>query len=229
MIPQDVLQKVFFLKKGDGVGTCFLVSIENRDYLVTAKHIFPDCAHNEKVNFEIFHETGWNRFEAVAKCHKNQIIDIVVLDIDKSDVKNQSFTLGNRNCSISQDCFFLGFPFGRKMDDSDAFAANNGFPLPFVKKAVVSSMVTDTSGATQIFLDGHNNPGFSGGPVVIVDLVESNVSKENKMRIVGVISAYVVDPKEIRTPFGDLVIRENSGIVISYSFEHVFEILGVKV
>ena len=78
---------------------------------------------------------------------------------------------------------------------------------------------------TQIFLDGHNNPGFSGGPVVITNL--GNESK-HKMRIIGVISAYLNEEKVIKTPYGDFKNRENSGIVVSYAFDHVFEIIKKK-
>jgi hypothetical protein len=34
---------------------------------------------------------------------------------------------------------------------------NRNFPLPFVKKALLSAMANG-----YYYLDGHNNPGFSG-------------------------------------------------------------------
>lgn len=99
---------------------------------------------------------------------------------------------------------------------------NRGFPIPFVKKGIISSFITDSLGTTQIFLDGHNNPGFSGGPVVVTNF--GNETK-HKMRIIGIVSAYLNENKITKTPIGDFVNKENSGIVLTYAFDHVFEIL----
>ena len=79
--------------------------------------------------------------------------------------------------------------------------------MPFVKKGIVSCM-----SGSRIFLDGHNNPGFSGGPVVF--------AKANGLdyKIGGVISGYkasknpVVDPKRIPSYAH---VYENTGIVIA--------------
>ena len=79
-----------------------------------------------------------------------------------------------------QDAYFLGFPYGLKSEYEDF---NNNFPVPFVKKAIVSSLDTDKDCNRQIiFLDGHNNPGFSGGPVVFTEL------RKNVYKVVSVIS-----------------------------------------
>lgn len=77
---------------------------------------------------------------------------------------------------------------------------------------------------TQIFLDGHNNPGFSGGPVVITN----HENGKTRMQIIGIVSAYLNEEKIIKTPLGDFKNSENSGIVLSYAFDHVFEIIKRK-
>lgn len=221
MIPQNILQKVFLIKFENKTGTSFLVSIEKKDYLVTAKHLFQDSLKsNSPVVVEIFQNDKWIKIKSNLLLHENKSIDIAVLDIHSSDIKELSFDLGGKNYYLSQDCFFLGFPFGLKMKDD--LGNNRGFPIPFVKKGIISSFISDTSGVTQIFLDGHNNPGFSGGPVVVNNL--DNDTK-HKMRIIGVVSAYLVDKKTIKTPIGNFENNENSGIVLTYSFDHVFEIV----
>ena len=48
------------------------------------------------------------------------------------------------------------------------------------------------------------------------------------MRIIGIASAYLNEEKVIKTPYGDLKNRENSGIVLSYAFDHVFDIIDRK-
>ncbi len=61
--------------------------------------------------------------------------------------------------ALSQDAFFLGYPFGMGtyIHEVQAWA--------FVKKGIISSF-GKLGGVRRIFLDGMNNPGFSGGPVV---------------------------------------------------------------
>lgn len=222
MISRGILSQVYFIKAGANTGTCFAVSIEDNDYLVTAKHLFSDTLINKsKVNVSIFKDDRWINFDVVYLCHQNSNIDIAVLDLKSNDLKGNDFLIGGDEYYLSQDCFFLGFPFGMKMEDNKA-VMNRGFPLPFVKKGIISGFMVEPNIMTQIFLDGHNNPGFSGGPVVIVNNAEVD---ERKIKIIGVVSAYLNDSKVIRTPMGDFINNENSGIVLSYGFIHVNEII----
>lgn len=68
----------------------------------------------------------------------------------------------------------------------------------------------------QVYLDGHNNPGFSGGPVLVAD-------GQAIPSVIGVISAYHFERKEVKrhNRHGDSktsdYVEENSGIVISYN------------
>lgn len=226
MVPNEILQTVFLIKHAGNSGTCFLVSIDSNDYLITAKHLFPDStAFNSTVDIEIYNNQGWKKFKPNILFHDNPSIDIAVLNLKSNDFKHMAFDVGSKNYYLSQDCFFLGFPFNLKMDDDATGTINRGFPIPFVKKGIISLFVSDSTKMTQIFLDGHNNPGFSGGPVVIKNFGNES---QNNMRIIGVISAYLNEEKVIMTPYGPFKNRENSGIVLTYAFDHVFEIVKRK-
>lgn len=218
MVTNDILQNVFQIKYGDRVGTCFRISYNDKDYLVTAKHLFGVKANRSHIEFEVFKDTGWLKINGIFFEHGNNNIDIAVIGLNTNQLQVNRFNLKG-SYSLSQECYFLGFPFDLKMDSG---ALNEGFPIPFVKAGIISSFITDSLDMTLIFLDGHNNPGFSGGPVVISDLSRPS---ENKMSIIGVVSAYINEEKKIKTPFGEISNQENSGIVISYSIKHVFEIL----
>lgn len=225
MIPNEILKKVFLLKYGSNTGTCFLVSINSNDYLITAKHIFSNTlSFNASIEIEILRNDGWVKLTPTLLTHENPNIDIAVLDLNTKDPNESLFDIGSKNYYLSQECFFLGFPFGLKIDDNEG-NINNGFPLPFVKKGIISAFISDSTKMTQIFLDGHNNPGFSGGPVVITNYGSDN---KHKMRIIGVISAYLNEEKIVKTPLGDFKNKENSGIVLCYAFDHVFEIIKRK-
>lgn len=221
MVTSNVLQNVFLIKYMGHTGTCFRISFNNEDYLITAKHLFGDQELRSKIEFEILKDSGWITVNAIILEHENSNIDIAVLSLKTNQLQENKFNLKG-HYFLSQECFFLGFPFGLKMDSKEL---NGGYPIPFVKAGIISAFKTDSLGMTQIFLDGHNNPGFSGGPVVVID--QSN-PRENKMNIIGIISAYFNEEKKITTPFGEIANKENSGIVISYSIKHVFEIIERK-
>jgi len=222
MVTSDILQNVFLIKYGNEFGTCFRISFDNEDYLITAKHLFNATQHNSIVEFEILKDTGWIKLMATFFEHENNDIDIAVLALKTNQIKENKFNLKG-SYYLSQECFFLGFPFGLKMDSGNL---NSEFPIPFVKGGIISSFITDSlKNMTRIFIDGHNNPGFSGGPVVVKD---QSTPGENKMSIIAVVSAYLNEKKKIKTPYGEISNQENSGIVISYSIKHVFEILERK-
>jgi hypothetical protein len=72
-----------------------------------------------------------------------------------------------------------------------------------------------------VFLDGHNNPGFSGGPVVFHDAIN------DRFRIISVISGYL---KKSLMPLKDNPPTEynlsfNSGIIITTGIEHAFSLI----
>ena len=102
----------------------------------------------------------------------------------------------------------MGFPyFGAIKSGCEEF--NRGFPIPFVKKAIVSAINNPV-----IYLDGHNNPGFSGGPLVFWDYAEK------RRKIMGVISGYYPH----RIPGTDY--PENSGIGIAYNIQYAKDLIN---
>ena len=223
MVPNEILQSVFMIKYGTQMGSSIYVSIDNSDYLVTAKHLFANVPNKTEVDIEIIKDNGLLKFKPTLLIHDNILIDIAVLDLKTNNLKEIRFDIGSKGYSLSQDSYFVGFPFGLKMDNIPA-SINSGFPLPFVKKGIISGFITSNS-VTQIFLDGHNNKGFSGGPVVIENIGSTS---KNKMHVIGIVSSYLDEKKIIKTPFGDIPNSENTGIVLSYAFDHVFEIIKKK-
>ena len=87
-------------------------------------------------------------------------------------------------------------------------------PSTAEKAAIVAN--TDSN---HIFLDGHNNPGFSGGPVFVVN--ESN----HHVTVIGIISGYIPQKSPVKDDSGNDVFlnvngtakrvfsQENSGII----------------
>ena len=225
MITNNILSRVYLIKYNNSTGSCFKVTIKNKNYLITARHIFESNIENgSKMKIEINRNSSWIEQSVTLLYHKNSNIDIAVLDPHIEDSTEMNVDLKETKYFLGQDCYFLGFPFGLKMDDKkDIF--NQGFPSPFVKKGIISA-VMDEENCLQIFLDGHNNPGFSGGPAIVENF---NKKTKNNLGIIGIVSAYLTDSKEIDTPFGKFINTENSGIVVTYGFKYVYEILEQQV
>ena len=72
---------------------------------------------------------------------------------------------------------------------------NGLYPFPLVKKGTISAQVEE-KGATVILLDGYNNRGFSGGPIVYRDINQSKVV----FYLAGVVSGFIPELVPVTTP-----------------------------
>ena len=135
----------------------------------------------------------------VGHCEGEVDISVLAADIQISPTYPLNPTLGG--IILGQDVYFLGFPYSLK---SDVGSINRNFPLPLVKKAIVS-LVAERG--HYILLDGHNNPGFSGGPVVF----HPN-NRGNDFCVAGVVAGYrhACDPvykNKSKTKFQSVIIN----------------------
>lgn len=221
MVMGSQIQKTFFIRVNQSTGSGFaLYDNKGDEYLITAKHVV-DILGN-KGDIQIFHENTWKDLSIKVFRHSNNEIDIALLKAEVRIIPNPLpivYSLGDIN--IGQDTYFLGFPYGIFSNIGNTI--NSNFPIPFVKKGTCS-LINHENEVTKLYLDGHNNPGFSGGPVCFKN------EQTNKFHIGAVVSAYRLNnPQPTRNKDGqetDLYYMENSGIVISYDIKHAFEILN---
>jgi S1-C subfamily serine protease len=181
MVPSNVIQRTFMVKYGDGVGTCFTLDVDGRQYLITAKHVLEGISDSDTV--QVFHDDDWCTLAVTMVGEAPNEADIIVLTpgIQLSPAHPLP-PASTRDFFLGQDVYFVGFPYGLFTDVGEM---NRNFPIPFVKKGVISSWLTDENGTKQVFLDGHNNPGFSGGPVVV-----PRFGTYENYKVVAVVSAY---------------------------------------
>ncbi len=114
---------------------------------------------------------------------------------------------------LAEDLYFLGFPYGLETKEN----INSDFPLPLVKRATLSSV----QAGEPMLLDGHNNFGFSGGPV-------ARRGTEGKQTVIGVISGYRADYQDILDEKGkktSLMYETNTGIIIAHDIQHAVKIV----
>ncbi len=217
MVNKDIIQSVYRIKYGSDNGTCFQISIAGQRYLVTAKHIFHDIKNTDSLEFEIFHDNSWKTHNGKLFLHNNDNIDIAVINLLENPFYRESnIELAHSGeLYTSQQCFFLGFPYNLY---SELPKTNDNLPVPFIKSAIFSLFSGEESSEKIMYLDGHNNPGFSGGPVV------AEIMGKNIIKICSVVSSYIVQSNKLEKT--TLLYGENSGIIVTYSSAHIMEIIN---
>ena len=213
----DVLTNVFPIQTDTLNGSSFVIQKNNHQFLVTARHLFKKSLTNgQPVTISVIKQ---NKLDLLADIflHKDTTVDVVVLKLNTPLNGISPLDIGGQ-IMVGQDLYFLGFPsFGGNYFLS--FDSSVGF-MPLVKKATFAGMVNQ-KGYTRMFLDGHNNPGFSGGPIVAYDYY----AKKNI--ICGVISGYFFEEKNLMnsvTTYKEF-IKENSGIIDAIHIKVVNDII----
>jgi len=210
--------RTFNILKDSATGTCFLIIDKKKNYWVTAKHVLGAVTNNQKVSFFILKDTTWNKTSGTVLIHSNSLIDIAVIVPNDTSTTN-AISLDQTSTYLGDEGFFLGFPFGMKTKDNSNI--NKGFPIPLIKKCVYSGIYSE-QGIQMFFLDGNNNPGFSGGPVFFKNRQDPN---DARLYLAAIISAYVNQKKQMVSPIGTIDYNENSGIILAYRSSHIKEIL----
>lgn len=212
MITFNALSRTFHLRLADQTATGFLIDVEAKQYLVTAKHFVPEVT--DVVILELHHDGSWKKVPAKLVGHAPDNIDITVFALPKVLVASEYILKPDMGGIIlGQEAFFLGFPYGLF---GTAGELNSNYPTPFIKRATVSSISVSETGSSIIFLDGHNNPGFSGGPVLFKE------KEQGELKVAAVVSGYRFSNEPVYQGQQALPItyRYNTGILISYGIKH---------
>ena len=214
-VTANILQRTFHLRCGGRSGACFTVDVDNRRYLVTANHIAHSICGQGVV--AVLHNARWKSVPVHLVGHGNGKVDVSVLAPQVLFGATHPLSINSIGLTLAEDVYFLGYPFNMGFYMG---AQNAKFPLPLVKKGVVSAL---DMGNGLILLDGHNNPGFSGGPVV-----RSGIREGNKQVVIGVVSGYrrnrqsVLDNVGKKGPY---TYDMNTGIVSVYDTRHVEKLI----
>jgi hypothetical protein len=202
-VTRNVLERVLNVRVNagtihEGTATAFTIDVDGREYLMTAKHVVQGLKDEDKI--DVYMNNGWASLTVkILRC--DDPIDIAVL-IPPHQLTVNFDLLADRKFFFGQDAYFLGFPYGLK-----SFAgggANGPYPIAIIKRGAISgTLILDLAKkAEMILLDGYNNPGFSGGPIVYRDLNQGDVV----MKVVGVVSGFkpevvpVMKQHDIKSP-----------------------------
>ena len=137
MIDQPCLYRVFLIRFGNSVGSAFAIDVDGKQYLVTAKHVVPRINDGDEI--EIFFKERFNRAPIrVVECEPKDV-DAIVFALPMQIASGDCPEPNAANLILSQDIYFLGFPFGWR--PKTKLPDNPDFPIPYVKKGIVSSLV----------------------------------------------------------------------------------------
>lgn len=212
MIATNVIERVFYLKKGNITGTCFILDFEKKQYFVTAKHVIPDLKKGDII--ELCYKNSWKKFGITLAIHASGETDISIFVINEELPLSFNLPAEFKSIIYGQDVYFLGFPYGFR---SDIGEANRGFPLPVVKKGILACIFPkDPAGL--FLIDGHNNSGFSGGPVVYKN------QNSDDFKVAGVVSGYYPE-QEAKDDKLVPIKNTNSGLIRAYQIEKAIELI----
>ena len=171
----NLLYRVFPIQIGSQSGTCFTLEIDNRQYIVTARHLLKEGIPRQlniqtdgviTVPVQVV-GIGRGKGDVVVFAAKQQIS--VTLPVD----------VGTRGLTLGQSVRFLGFlPTVRKVRP-DPLPGNRHLSAPLVMSGVLSGFrsTNDEEIGPSLWIDGQNNRGFSGGPVVFQPLKAPTLGK----------------------------------------------------
>ena len=202
-VTSNVLERVLKVRvnagtKNEEIATAFTLDVDGREYLITAKHVVNGPKDEDKL--DIFVNNDWSALDVrIYRC--DDPIDIAILIPPRQLTVNFSLPFDTRSFFYGQDAYFLGFPYGIQ---SPGHGLNGPYPLAIIKRGTISGKVDvdPSKKASLILLDGYNNPGFSGGPIVFRDLNQPSVI----MSVIGVISGFkpevvpVMKQHDIKSP-----------------------------
>jgi hypothetical protein len=214
-----------------GSATAFSIDVDNREYWITAKHVLTGAEHPPYGTITAKSAT-LHMLDPSAEKARWLSIDFSVLDAGKDiDIvvlaprvqpllRNPlpSAKATYDGVLLGGECEFLGYPSATGGAWSVHLSAQF-YWMPFVKHCYVSSLAVP--GVPAFILDGVNNPGFSGGPVIY--------RTGPDQQIIGVISGIVTEPAEVipslavskpvkepKQPRKEKV-DANSGFIVAYS------------
>lgn len=229
----NVLTRMTVIESEYGTGTAFSIDVDNREYWITAKHILTGAKRppygkvsKDSVSVRLLdpglRELRWLP-ETFRVIDSGEDIDIVVLAGPNPLLQSAPAVMGSNtftSVTLGGECEFLGYPSA-----SGGIWAAQGEDgsfrwMPFVKHCYVSSLPDRKTKA--VVLDGVNNPGFSGGPVIY------RTGPDQK--IIAVISGIVTEPAEVLPSIIAKVspthaeghkekVDLNSGFIVAYSID----------
>jgi hypothetical protein len=210
------MQRTVLIRGPQEQGTAFKIDHNGKLYLLTARHVTAGLP-TEKPTIQVRQNGEWKDLHFLKLIFpESNDVDIAVFVSGEDVAKPFEITSEGslHGVTMGQQLWFLGYPF---LEGLQTKAPN--FEAPFIKRGVMSALVSTDPKAVVFYIDGFNNKGFSGGPVVYFDF------SEHRYRILAVVQGYKNDQALalVNGQQVDTNILVNSGILVAYSIDHAVQ------
>ncbi len=243
-VTSNVLRRVLRVQTAHGEGTAFTLDVDGRQYVITAKHVVAGLAEDDNLN--VRRNDKWESIHVkIFRCDDPIDIAIIVPPHQLTiDFPLEGTSAGMR---YGQDVYFVGYPYGLSIVGGEK--VNGLYPIPFIKKGIASAN-GGTENAAILYVDGNNNPGFSGAPIVYRDLDRTDWS----FKVAAVVSGFRLDVTPVLQPVpidrdqitaGDIanariatrgnqlvrltetgqVVQTNTGIILGWNISHAIDMI----
>ena len=224
IVTSNVINRVLNIRIGDRRGTGFTIEVDGRRYLITARHVTGE----KKVGRIGIEQEKWVGLDVKTVGIGDKGRDVAVLAADRKLTTDHEIDIGSVGITMGQDVRFLGFPLGLRMG---YVSGKKGKEIPMVKAGILSgiSRIEEERRGEWLWVDGHNNKGFSGGPIVFKPLGRQR-GPSQPWKIAGVISGYVWEEIEVEEPDGKVIgiVKANSGILAGVEIELAMEMIDAN-
>ena len=218
-MPVEILRQTFQVQTAAGTGTAFTIEVDERQYIVTAQHVF-GSASPQTVEMQTS-PAGWRQVPVTLIAMAGPPVDIVVLATNSVLGSRSRVPVGVGTVSYGQEVRFLGYPFGL---DFTPIPGVRTAPLPFIKAGILSALrpVPNEPGLLELFVDAAGNPGFSGGPLILPRRSTTN-GDSIVWHIAGVVTSGVTHRAPLKDVSGAVVgfVNVDAGILRATSIDAV--------
>lgn len=220
-VPSEILQRTFLVKVGNSTGTAFTIDHNGSVYLITARHVAASLPESKPI-FQIWRNNEWKDVQAIRRILPvSDDVDIAVLETGEKIAQPFEVAVSARDegPTLGQQVWFLGYPFG----DTALTSRMGNQILPFIKRGTISAINASKPDAVVLCIDGFNNPGFSGGPIVYWQF------RKRVYRILGLVQGFRNDTAKVAVNGQqiDTNVLVNSGILTAYSIKHAVDAIDV--
>ena len=221
----NVTSRVFEIRTvpPKGTASAFVVGYAAQQYIITANHVVEGLGDHGRI--ELLINSVWEAFDVRIAHGKRTCIDVAALLQTRQKITNAEALPWIDTFFVAQEAYFLGFPYGLSMH-----AANMHLTIPLIKHGYISgvlpcSLFYPDAAATDetIILDGINNLGFSGGPVVIHD----PNAPDKALKVTGIVSGFKGEKQPVmvggRASEGS--VQTNTGLIEVVPFNYAIELM----
>jgi len=215
MLTLNVYDRLLFIR-GNQYGTAFLLDLDGRQYIVTARHLVDEGCTSIGYN----RNGTWVDLSVTFVGRGRGDADVTVLAASELLVDPGMLLPSDSALIIGEDAFFAGFPMKMHL----SFEATQARPIGFAKKGTIAGGTPRTSGVQIIYVDAINNEGLSGGPLL-------NKDREGNWKVIGVVSGFMTSREQVIGADGEptgAYVLVNTGLLVATGVLHVHEIIRLK-